>query len=181
MKNLINIFGILILVITIVSCGSENTNDNQQVNQLVNDDESQNNTKIIETLKKKPLFSAKVETFKHVKNKENLSFTNIVLSADMNCETEPNTCEEIRKVMGGKKLVFNSDEEASSNEDEKTVEEYAFKQGGDITVGDNSYSTDFYFNLNDNFFNGTMMFSMKNIKSLNDGDQVILLIKGKIK
>jgi len=184
MKNLINIFGILILVITIVSCGSENngTNDNQQVNQLVNDNqESQNNSQIIETIKKNSLFYAKAEQFEYLKNSNPLNITKIVFSPIMLTNSDsPIICKEILKFIGEEKLVFNSSEEVLSNEE--ITEEYMLKEKGKITIGDNKYSANLYFNgdadENHAFFSGKIIFSIPSIKSL-EGESISIEIKGK--
>ena len=149
--------------------------------KLVNRDDTQN--QIIETLRKTPLFYAKAKEFKfHLDNKSgSFSIISVVISTDMSTDTSrQRTCDEISKSIAGEKIVFNSGEESQSSEE--TTEVYRLKQKGEITLGENKFSADFYFNgkSNENLtsFHGKIIFAMPSIESLN-GEKVIIEVKDK--
>ena len=56
------------------------------------------------------------------------------------------------------------------------------KQKGEITIGDNKYSANLYFNgksgENETYFHGKIIFSMPSIKLL-EGESISIEIKGK--
>jgi len=181
MKNLINILGVLLFVFSIISCGNESANDNRQVPTVVKENDIQNKTQILETLKKNSLFYAKAEQFEYLKNSNPLNITKIVFSPIMLTNSDsPIICKEILKFIGEEKLVFNSSEEVLSNEE--ITEEYMLKEKGKITIGDNKYSANLYFNgdadENHAFFSGKIIFSIPSIKSL-EGESISIEIKGK--
>jgi len=157
---------------------------NKSVNVLSqknnNGDDIQNN-QILKTLKKKSLLHAKAEQFEYLKNSNILTITKIVFSSEISTNTDaPIICKEILKLIGEEKLVFNSSEESSSNEE--VTEEYMMKEKGEITIGDNKYSANLYFNAdaNENYaeFNGKIILSIPSIKSLN-GESFSIEVKGK--
>ena len=160
---------------------------NKSVNVLSNEDNNgdniQNKTQILETLRKTPLFYAKAKEFEfHLDNKSgSFSIISVVISADMSTDTSrQRTCDEISKSIAGEKIVFNSGEESQSSEE--TIEVYRLKQKGEITLGENKFSADFYFNgeskENITSFHGKIIFAMPSIESLN-GEKVIIEVKGK--
>ena len=195
MKNLINILSVLLFVFSIISCGNESADDstndstndstdnNQKVPTVVKENDIQNKTQILETLRKTPLFYAKAKEFEfHLDNKSgSFSIISVVISTDMSTDkSRQRTCDEISKSIAGEKIVFNSREESQSSEE--TIEVYRLKQKGEITLGENKFSADFYFNgeSNENItsFHGKIIFAMPSIESLN-GEKVIIEVKGK--
>ena len=162
---------------------AEDCDDWVDPKKLVSRDDTQNKNQIIETLRKTPLFYAKAKEFEfHLDNKSgSFSIISVVISADMSTDTSrQRTCDEISKSIAGEKIVFNSGEESQSSEE--TIEVYRLKQKGEITLGENKFSADFYFNgkSNENLtsFHGKIIFAMPSIESLN-GEKVIIEIKGK--
>jgi len=182
MKKLFYLLGIILFSFTMSCRGGENNEDTTDVKTVVSADDTQNKNQIIETLKKTPLFYAKSEEFECIIDKlGGFSIINIVISADMSTDkSRKRTCDEILKSIAGEKIVFNSGEESQSSEE--TTEVYRLKQKGKITLGENEFSADFYFNgkSNENItsFHGKIIFAMPSIQSLN-GEKVIIEVKGK--
>ena len=157
---------------------------NKSVNVLSkgdnNGDNIQNNYQILETLKKKSLFYAKTEQFEFLENSNLLNITKIVFSPIMPENSDSKIiCKEILKFIGEEKVVFTSNEEVVSNEE--ITEEYMMKEKGEITIGDNKYSANIYFNEksgeNETSFKGKIVFSIPSIKSLN-GESFSIEVKG---
>ena len=192
MKKLFYLLGIVLFSFTISSCGegknnesadeSEESKEGTEQTHKEFDGEEQTKNQIIETLKKTPLFYAKAEEFEFHDNKsKSISIKSVVVSADMSTDkSRQRTCDEILKSIAGEKIVFNSRDESQSSEE--TTEVYRLKQKGKITLGENEFSADFYFNgeSNENItsFHGKIIFAMPSVQTLN-GEKVIIEVKGK--
>lgn len=182
MKKILNILGILLLYITIISCSNETkettVKDENTDNTLVE------NREIIEVLKQKSTIYAKSERFEFNTDFENdmMYINTIVLSADkVGCIAETKLCEELTNFIAGNELVYNSYEHHFEiNEDEA---EYRLMQRGTIEINNTPYSGILYYNGEGNnetgsWFHGKLIFELPEVKALK-GESVILELKGK--
>jgi len=169
------------ITVLLVSCGgNDKTTDAPKLEKTLEKD-----SKITEILEKKSAIYGKAESFEFNLREEEegrtFNITMIVMSADMNCTSDPMLCEEISSFIGGNKLVFSSSEEYALIEEESP--EYRMMQKGTIEINDNTYSGTLYYSGEGNnevstWFKGKLIFELPAIKLLK-GAPLIIEIKGK--
>ena len=178
MKTLIAILN-LFIILTIISCGNDSVNNTQKAEQLIS--ETKNNNQIIELLKKESLFSSIAEDFEYTGDfSEKLNITNIIMSGDLNCNSEKELCQHILKFLEGNKLAFSSSKESIIIEE--FSERFSIIQEGKMSIGENTYDANLYFNgrIDDKkvMFSGKIIFQLPEIALLK-GESLIIDIKGK--
>ena len=178
MKNLINILSVLLFVFSIISCGNnENDKDN---NTLTADEQSTlsdlNNEMVQNTVK--VLFSSYAEHFEYTPEHNMLNITKIILPniANMNRLGDEKLCEEIKNLIGDNQLIFNSHEECRQG---NYVNKYRILQKGTIKIGDNDYTASLYYNdqsreAEKKAFEGIIIIELSTItSSLPEGELII--------
>ena len=179
MKNLINILSVLLFVFSIISCGNnENDKDN---NTLTADEQSTlsdlNNEMVQNTVK--ALFSSYAEHFEYTPEHNMLNITKIILPNIANMGPTPGDeklCEEIKKLIGDNQLIFNSNEECRQG---NYVNKYRILQKGTIKIGDNDYTASLYYNdhsreAGEKAFEGIIIIELSTItSSLPEGELII--------
>jgi len=179
MKNLINILSVLLFVFSIISCGNnENDKDN---NTLTADEQSAlsdlNNEMVQNTVK--ALFSSYAEDFEYTPEHNMLNITKIILPNLANMGPTPGDeklCEEIKKLIGDNQLIFNSNEECRQG---NYVNKYRILQKGTIKIGDNDYTASLYYNdhsreAEKKAFEGIIIIELSTItSSLPEGELII--------
>ena len=183
MKNLIIVLNLLFVVFTMISCSNDTANNvSQQSDELVKEPENKN--QLIEILNQPSIFNSLVEKFEVIESEEEyISFQNFILPSDnMSCtpKVDQELCQQILKIFNENELSFSSDKESIIVED--FAEHYNTTQKGKITIGENTYDANLYFNSNysDNQirFYGKLVFNFPGI-SLLAGRPIVIDIKGK--
>jgi hypothetical protein len=182
MNIILRLLYAIIITVLLVSCGgNDKASDAQDIdNTLVKVKDS----KIKETLKKKPLMYGKVESFEWVNDplsESSFSINRFIIPADLNCIGAPELCKEVSSFIAGNKLVFNSSEEYALIEGDSP--EYRMSQKGTIEINNKTYSGALYYSGEGNigggsWFKGRLTLELPELKALK-GELLMLEVKGK--
>ena len=181
MKNIIKILAGLFFI-TIISCG-DNENDNnaaeKDANTLTKDQAHS------DAIKKTPLFNLVAEDFKF-NNEVNfpLNITSLTISKNMYSGGGDEILrEEVATFIGEDQLVFTASDNEGSFDQRSNQERFEIVKKGMMKIGDNSYDASLYYtdcSIESRIeFQGIIIVSLPIIKSLPDGE-LIILTKGRI-
>lgn len=155
MKNLFNLLGIVLISISIVSCGGKKNNKSDE--QVMNQDEKVENEK--ESVEKiKPKCASDAKEFQINNN----IISSITLS-EIECQENYNLDSEIRDLLNkDNQITFLKNQE---NEVSGETEGYKIKIGGVIQISKNEYNASLYYTPVSNEkrieFDGILVLSLK--------------------
>ena len=155
MKNLLNLLGIVLISISIVSCGGKKNNESAE--QVMNQDEKVENEK--ESIEKiKPKCASDAKEFQINNN----TISSITLSK-IECQENYHLDSEIRDLLNkDNQITFLKNQE---NEVSGETEGYKIKIGGVIQISKNEYNASLYYTPISNEkrieFDGILVLSLK--------------------
>jgi len=177
MKNLLNILGIILFSITIISCGNNENNENrgkQQQIKPINDGNvekglmSSNVSSAMESIAISYTFDRKTKTVTEITIK------------DIDCREESSGCAEVLKLANEQNIVFNS----SKTSVENRSNEFDRKVSGELHFADSKMQATLLFNVRGNekgltTLLGSIILSSDNFKK--SSSDVTVYVKGKSK
>ena len=179
MKNLLNILGIILFSITIISCGSNENNENsdkqlQQQIKPINDGNvekglmSSNVSSAMESIAISYTFDRKTKTVTEITIK------------DIDCREESSGCAEVLKLANKQNIVFKSSKISVDNRSN----EFDRKVSGELHFADKKMQATLLFNVRGNdkgstTLLGSIILSSDNFKK--SSSDVTVYVKGKSK
>ncbi len=177
MKNLLNILGIILFSITIISCGNNENNENsdkQQQIKPINDDNvekglmSSNVSSAMESIAISYTFDRKTKTVTEITIK------------DIDCREESTGCAEVLKLANKQNIVFKSSKISVENRNN----EFDRKVSGELHFADSKMQATLLFNVRGNdkgstTLLGSIILSADNFKK--SSSDVTVYVKGKSK
>ena len=177
MKNLLNILGIILFSITIISCGNNENNENsgkQQQIKPINDGNvekglmSSNVTSTMESIAISYTFDRKTKTVTEITIK------------DIDCREESSGCAEVLKLANKQNIVFKSSKISVDNRSN----EFDRKVSGELHFADSKMQATLLFNVRGNdkgstTLLGSIILSSDNFKK--SSSDVTVYVKGKSK
>ena len=177
MKNLLNILGIILFSITIISCGSNENNeksDKQQQIKPINDGNVE-----------KGLMSSNVSSagesiaISYTFDRKTKTVTEITIN-HIDCREESSGCAEVLKLANKQNIVFKS----SKTSVENRSHEFTRKVSGELHFADSKMQATLLFNVSGNdkgstTLLGSIILSSDNFKK--SSSDVTVYVKGKSK
>jgi len=178
MKNLLNILGIILFSITIISCGNNENNENsdkQQQIKPINDGNvekglmSSNVSSAMESIAISYTFDRKTKTVTEITIK------------DIHCRGELYECAEVLKLANKQNIVFKSSKTSVEN---RNNDEFDRKVSGELHFADSKMDATLLFHIRGNNEGGSKLLGSIILSSDNfkkSSSDIIIYVKGKSK
>ena len=177
MKNLLNILGIILFSITIISCGSNENNENSDKQQQIKPIKDGN--------VEKGLMSSNVSStmesvaISYTFDRKTKTVTEITIK-DIDCREESSGCAEVLKLANEQNIVFKSSKTSVENRNN----EFDRKVSGELHFADSKMQATLLFNVRGNDKGSTTLLGSIILLSDNfkkSSSDVTVYVKGKSK
>ena len=177
MKNLLNVLGIILFSITIISCvNNENSDKKQQKQQQI---KPINEGNIEKGLMSNASCTMESQAISYTFDRKTKTVTEITIK-DIHCREETPVCSEMRRLANKQNIVFKSSRISVENKSK----EFDKKVSGDLHFADSKMKATLLFNVrltekDSTTLFGTIILSSDNFKK--STSDVTLYVKGKSK
>ena len=178
MKNLLNILGIILFSITIISCGSNENNENSDKQQQIKPIKDGN--------VEKGLMSSNVSStmesvaISYTFDRKTKTVTEITIN-HIDCREESSGCAEVLKLANKQNIVFKSSKTSVEN---RNNDEFDRKVSGELHFADSKMQATLLFNVRGNNKGSTTLLGSIILSSDNfnkSSSDVTVYVKGKSK